>query len=130
MGQSVSGNPNDNQWVIGLQGPQLDVQNNGGGSNVETGSLIVANTWQHVAVVRSSGITYMYVNGLLSAEGSQNPYTDSPNPLYIGAGDFVAGVIPTYLYGGYIDELRITNGVARYTANFTPPTGEFPNSGP
>jgi hypothetical protein len=35
----------------------------------------------------------------------------------------------SFLYQGYLDELRITKGVARYTTNFTPQTSEFENYG-
>ena len=92
-----------------------------------TGTTTVAtNTWHHIAVSRSGTSTKMFLNG--TQEGST--YTDSTNyttvsgrPL-IGANAFSNVVFDL---DGYIDDLRITKGVARYTANFTPPTEAFPD---
>ena len=81
-----------------------------------------ASTWYHIAVVRSGTNVYQFVNGTqlgTTATSSQN-FVDGPT--YVGYGG--AGYL-----NGYIDELRITKGIARYTANFTPPTSIFPSTG-
>ena len=44
--------------------------------------------------------------------------------------NYIGGEADTRFLNGYIDELRITKGIARYTANFTPPTEAFPDAGP
>ncbi|CAB4125879.1 Concanavalin A-like lectin/glucanases superfamily [uncultured Caudovirales phage] len=76
-------------------------------------STISATTWTHVAVVRSSGVTTIYLNGI----GSTTTYTDTNNyaarPVRVGA--YYTG---TASMTGYVDELRISKGTARYTANF------------
>lgn len=88
-----------------------------------------SNQWYHVAVCRASGTTRMFIDGV--QEGGD--YTDSTNygiginrPL-IGAYEEVRG---DGYYQGYIDELRVTKGVARYTANFVPQTAPFANPVP
>ena len=73
------------------------------------------NQWTHIAVVRSGSTISMYVNGALAG----TPTTQTPGTnqfLYIGKSGYSG-----YDFTGYIDDLRITKGVARYTANFTPP---------
>ena len=89
-----------------------------------TSSALSTSTWYHVAVCRSGTSTKMFING--TQVGST--YTDSNNYLCgtnrpsIGANGYSSG---SFSYNGYIDDLRITKGYARYTANFTPPTSAF-----
>ena len=88
----------------------------------------VANTWQHIAVCRQGSTIRMFLNGTQSASVTDSTnYTNTRN-LIIGAWNRSgAGDVPTQgWFNGYIDDLRITKGVARYTANFTPPTAALP----
>ena len=97
--------------------------------NPGTGQVIVANegsqaawlanTWYHTTVVRSGTTVTIYRNGSSIATGnlSGSLYNPSSN-ISIGS----AGVLASGYLNGYIDDLRVTKGIARYTANFTPPT--------
>jgi hypothetical protein len=84
-----------------------------------------ANTWQHVALVRNGSTVTLYVDGTsrASATSSAN-MTDNRFRL----SGFVDAQDATFTYNGYMDDIRVTKGVARYTANFTPPTAPFPDS--
>lgn len=89
-----------------------------------TSSVAVAlNTWTSVALVRAGGTAYIFVNGTQcgSAANSQN-FTNGSFPA---VGGYASGTeLP---FTGYIDELRVTKGVGRYTSTYTP-FGPFPNS--
>jgi hypothetical protein len=82
--------------------------------------------WYHIAVVRSGSSVSFFLDGVL--QGSQSfSGSIASNTAYIGG---VSSNSADNAFKGYIDEFRITNGVARYTSNFTPPTAAFLNSGP
>jgi hypothetical protein len=91
--------------------------------NISGTSALSVGTWYHVAFSRSGTIWRIFLNGSLEASGTQSG-TPSSNTelLYIGrdqsntARDF----------SGWIDEVRVTSGVARYTAAFTAPSAAFP----
>lgn len=79
------------------------------------------NAWHHVAVTRTSaGAVTIWVDGVADGTG-----TLSTTPM--GTGAIIIGnqTGQTRYWSGYIDEIRITNGIARYTATFTPPSAAF-----
>jgi hypothetical protein len=97
-------------------------------ATVLTGTTtLAASTWYYFAVVRSgsgTGNLKIYLNGTVDATsaGAVTDNFNQTNILYVGASR--TGTTPL---NGYIDDLRITKGVARYTASFVAPLGPFPN---
>jgi hypothetical protein len=81
-----------------------------------TNGNLPLNTWAHLALVRNGSTTTLYLNGTSVASGTSTNPTDNTSPLQMGTSGFI----------GYINDFRITNGLARYTSNFTPPTAAFP----
>ena len=85
---------------------------------------IQPNTWAHLAVTRSQGSVRVFVNGSMigSPVSSSNIY--DIDTLLIGSHD------NSSFFNGYMDDLRVTNGIARYTSNFSIPTEAFPAISP
>ena len=82
-------------------------------------TTIPLNRWTHIAYSKISSVGYFFVNGLQIGAGVADTtgYSSVTGTLYIGRQANGQGFLT-----GYIDDLRITNGVARYTKNFIPPT--------
>ena len=78
---------------------------------------VANNAWFHLAICRSGTNLYCFLNGVQI--GSTK--TDSTNFAGTGNGYVGSGGSGQY-FAGYIDDLRITKGYARYTGNFSPPT--------
>jgi hypothetical protein len=94
----------------------------------------VVNTWYHLAVSRSGNTFYLFVDGNQKASATSSvTINTSTRPLEIGVGSTFGSNIwgggTVYNLYGYIDELRFTNGYARYTSSFPVPTSPFtPNN--
>jgi len=114
---SVGGNGKANIRVLGANG-------------INSTTLVDDNNWHHLAVVYTGSDLKLYVDG--TKEGNTRTFVIYPNSdgtAQIRLGD---GYLPSqqgwYDYQGYMADFRITKGVARYTANFTPNTSPFPQS--
>ena len=99
-----------------------DVVTNGVVFSGSFGDTIAINTWYHIAVVRNGNTLTWYVDGAskLTNDVTGKNFDLSGNNSFIGTySDSSYG-----LYG-LIDEFRISKGIARWTANFTPPTAPY-----
>jgi hypothetical protein len=111
-------------WSLGTTALNQVIFNYDSSSITSTGVLLIS-TWYFVTVVREgtgTNQTKIYINGTNDGTGTVSSNFNQTNILYVGANRVGGSAL-----NGYIDDLRITNGVARYTANFTPPTAAFSN---
>jgi hypothetical protein len=121
----VSDATNGNNYVAirgGGTGGQLEVNVNGTSFRLNLNNSVTINTWFHLAVTRYNGTWYGFVNGAsLGSNASAAAFNLGNGGMFVGR----FGGATAYEWPGYMDDLRITKGIARYTSNFTPPTTAF-----
>lgn len=93
----------------------------GGSATSLTGGAMSANTWYHVAVTRQGTTVRLWLAGAQVASATYATFSATSYTARIGRG---RGASTGYL-NGWVDDFRITKGVARYTAAFTPSTIEL-----
>ena len=98
---------------------------NGVNQVVTSTAAAALSSWNHVAFTKDATGIRIWVNGVgnTATQVVGTPQSNAPTGLSIGSVNSVS-------ISGFIDDLRITKGVARYTSNFTPPTAPFPDLSP
>ena len=99
----------------------------GSGNTISSSNAVTLNAWSHIAVVldANSGTNNIkiYINGTLDGQGTFSGISwssgSSGDVVKIGNGNISNA---NAYFQGYVQDFRITEGLARYTANFTPPT--------
>lgn len=95
------------------------------------GTSITADVWHHYAIVRSgtgASDLVLYFDGTSVDTASGNITLDSD-----GAGVNIGRILTSFdghYLTGHLDELRVSKGVARWTANFTPPSSAYSEDAP
>jgi hypothetical protein len=111
-----------NTWqiIFDVNGTKIAWYNGANNTFTLTSTNIVSNTtWTHIAFVRLGTTLTVYLNGVPNGSATLSTNYSSTTNLFIGhTPELLAG---RYL-NGYLDDFRITKGVARYTSNFTVPT--------
>jgi hypothetical protein len=128
-----------NQWIVGPDDTSTFpwafqtvgtairfISNNAANDFRPTSFTLTTGTWNHFAVTRSGSTMRWFTNGTLN--GSQT-YSNSIGSDTINLQMGTTGSGSGDPLNGYIDDLRITKGVARYTASFTAPTTAFADKG-
>lgn len=95
-------------------------------TQIRSVNTISGSDFSAIAVTRQSTTYRLFINGNLEATLTTAAVPNNPGSAVLNVGQYQAS--PTLNANGYMDELRITKGVARYTANYTPATAAFPNS--
>ena len=96
-----------------------------GSNRVISNGSITLRKWTHIAFVRHSGTTKMYIDGVAQSQtySDSNDYGDGGKPLMIGR----RRTQSTQSWDGELSNVRIVKGTAVYTSNFTPSTTPLTN---
>lgn len=117
---------NQREWALGTLSSgnmRFSYSTDGSSSTTRDSSWTpTINTWHHVCAMRSGSNVYLFADGTLLGSHAIGTIFSGSSVLMIGA-----GVDSGVAFNGWIDEVRVTKGVARYpTIGFSPPTAAFP----
>lgn len=102
----------------------LQVWKSGAGVLSSNATIVPPSQWVHVAFSRTSGTCRVFQNGTQVASfASTHDFTED---YFCLGGQTTTSSTEAFI--GNMDDIRITVGVGRYTANFTPPTKAYPNN--
>lgn len=103
---------------------KLIASSNSGGVSVTSSTTMSNNTWRHCAVTRSGTSLRLFIDGTQEGgtQTDSTTYLNGTSRPAIGALGYDTGL---FNLNGWIDELRVSKGNARWTANFTPPTAAY-----
>lgn len=112
-------------WGVGLDstGKPCIMWYDGAVKTATGGTVISNSTWTHIAFVVTAGVVKIFVNGVAETLTGTTTLTTPSSSL----GTLSSGVDRAQYWTGYLDDLRMTKGVARYSTNFTPPAAPFNN---
>lgn len=102
---------------------RVAIQSSDGAINIPTAGELPIGAWSHVALTRSGNDLRIFINGVEGAivTTSVAMNFNASGGTFIGYSDVTQQSV-----NAYIDGLRISKGIARYTADFTPPAAPFP----
>lgn len=89
-------------------------------ASIQSSNTLSHSTWHHVVVSVQGNTTRLFHNGTLVGSENTKP-SGNINFLRIGAITWEGGFNDEN-FNGYIDDFRLTKGIARYTSNFIPPS--------
>jgi len=96
----------------------------GGGTVTATTTATITDTnWHHVAIVRNGNTLTQYIDGTADGTGDVTGETIANSSTIFTVGGL--GLFTSQHFLGYIDEFRVSKGIARWTADFTPPTAPY-----
>jgi hypothetical protein len=108
-------------WDIFCNSGYIGVYNQAEGSNIGATYQVNNNSWHHVAIVRYNDTLKTFIDGQVELNVADW------NPDIVGASSIGIGWDSTgnAYYNGYLDEIRISKGTARWWSNFTPPSAPY-----
>ena len=102
-------------------GNVVKVNLSGDGADITGTTTMSTGQWYHIALSGSDGSYKLFLNGTQEGSTATGSITDGHDTKKIGVFWYSGGGYLRY-WNGYLDDFRITKGLARYTSNFTPPT--------